>query len=144
MGRNQEHLDTLSVCLMGAAFLCMHMELENLNSQCTPPLECQLEVLFPSWTTVLSHWLCSQFYPNGGFKELCLHLQLFELIPQYRKHSSCSLCFTQTICNSSAEGLWEQGNQPVSDGSSQKKVQVALVFPHIHSKNFFSWWNRRE
>lgn len=29
-------------------------------------------------------------------------------------------------------------SQPVSDGTRQKKVQVALVLAHTHSKNSFS------
>lgn len=104
--------------------------------------ECPLELLFPFWTTVLSHWPCSQFHPNAGFKEVCVStcncLSLF----LSTESTYYVLCASHRSFVTALQKGFGNRNQADYDGTSQKKIQVALVFAHTHSKNLLSWWNR--
>lgn len=133
---------------MGAAFLASIWSWKIFKIAKQPVYTytwvCPLELLFPSWATVLSHWPCSHFYPNAGIKEVCVFTCNFLSLFLDTENTHHVLCASRRPLVTAMQKDPGNRNQLVSDGTRQKKVQVALVLAHTYSKNSFSWWNRRE
>lgn len=96
------------------------------NSRCTPLLE--MAHLNCSFRLALQCFQqCSQFCPNAGFKEVCIFTRNFLSLFLSTKTTHPVLCASHRPFVTAVQKDPENRDQPVSDGTRQKRVRVALV-----------------